>query len=78
MKKIYLDKWKSTACEILNFLDEDELIKARTLLDSVDINYSNEVVTTNNLRKLNLFSEAFREFCSKIENKYEPLMKSVL
>ena len=55
---IYLEKWKSTACEVLNFLDEDELTEAKTLLDSVEIN-SNEVITTNKLKKANPFNKDF-------------------
>ena len=55
---IYLEKWKSTACEVLNFLDEDELTEAKTLLDSVEIN-SNEVITTNKLKKANAFNKDF-------------------
>ena len=77
MKKIYLDKWKSTACEVLNFLDEDELTEAKTLLDSVEIN-SNEVITTNKLKKANPFNKDIDAFCHKIEKKYEPFMKNIL
>ena len=74
---IYQEKWKSTACEVLNFLDEDELTEAKTLLDSVEMN-SSEVITTNKLKKANPFNKDFDAFCLKIEKKYEPFMKNVL
>ena len=69
---VYQEKWKSTACEVLNFLDEDELTEAKTLLDSVEMN-SSEVITTNKLKKANPFNKDFDAFCLKIEKNMNHL-----
>jgi hypothetical protein len=78
MPIIKIEKWKSEGYIEKKFLNDHELNQAINLLDKINLDRDEKVITRNKLNKNGLGFNSLEKYCKKIEKKYEPYFKNML